>query len=95
MSLEPFFYSDKEYDLVLHNHNFDNLFIKKIFDKYRRDILLAIRYAIVPAIGLLKVINEFEAEAMRSLKVSEILFEYIDDSDFLNHLMNEIKKSKL
>jgi len=94
MSLEPFFYADEKYDLILHNKKNDSNFNQKILDEYRKEIFLAIRYAIVPTIGLLKVINEFKAESIESLKVNEILFLYIDKSDFLIHLMSEIKKSK-
>lgn len=94
MSLEPFFYADEEHDLILHNQKNDANFNQRILDEYRTEILLAIRYAIVPAIGLLKIINEFKAESIESLKVNDILFLYIGESDFLKDLMTEIEKSK-
>jgi hypothetical protein len=94
MSLAPFVYSDEEYEFILHNQDVDSVLNKNLLDRYRTKILLAIRAGIVPSMGLLKIIGRFDAEAINSLKVEDILLRYINDSEFWKNLETKIKNSR-
>lgn len=86
MSLMPFTYSDEDYEFILHNEDNDTSLNKRIMDEYNSTIHLTINSAVLLSMGLLKLINKLNVEAMKSLKIDECLLKYIENSDLWNEL---------
>lgn len=95
MSFAPFTHSDEEYKFILHNQDIDSILNETLLNRYRTKILLAINFAVVPSIALLKIINMLNAESMNSLKFEDKLLNYIIKSDFWKSLEIKINNSRI
>ena len=94
MSLAPFLLPTKEHPLILHEEKIDKGLNDGILDRHKKTILSASNMATGPAMGLLKLINEFDAPVVESLKTGDKALEPMAQSDFWKDLKRRIDESR-
>ena len=94
VSLVPFLFSNDDSSFVLHTSNVDAELNKNLLQRHKSAILTASNFAVLPAICLLKLINEFKAPLIEALRTEEGALTPADDTPLWKHMKQQIDASR-
>lgn len=93
-SLLPFLLSTDEHSLIFHQEQVDKLLNDNVLKRHKKAILSASMMAVLPAMCILKLINEFHAPIVDPLKTEEQPLKSAVESELWRVFANKIKASR-
>ncbi len=94
VSLVPFLLSTAEYSLVLHESDVDAELNKHLLQRHKTAILAVSRLAVLPAMCVLKLINEFDVPLTENLRTDEGVLAPATESPLWKRMAQQIEASK-
>lgn len=94
VSLVPFLLSTENCSLMLHEAHVDDVLNDQLLDRHKPAILSASNLAVLPAICLLKLINEFNAPLLEALRTDDTALSPANDTPLWKSMFEWIQKSK-
>jgi len=94
VSLVPFLLSTDEYSLILHKSDVDAELNKHLLQRHKPAILAASKLAVLPAMCVLKLINEFKAPLLEALRTDEGALAPATESPLWNGMAQQIEASR-
>ncbi len=94
VSLVPFLLSTDEHSLIIHKENIDKQLNDNILKRHKKAILKASEMAVIPAMCLLKLINQFDAPITEALRTKDDALSPIADCGLWKHIALKIEQSK-
>lgn len=94
VSLVPFLLSTDEYSLILHKTDVDAELNKHLLQRHKQAILEASKLAVLPAMCVLKLINEFKAPLIEALRIDEEALASATASPLWNKIAKQIEASR-
>lgn len=95
VSLVPFLLSTDEYSLMLHKSDVDAELNKHLLQRHKPAILAASKFAVLPAMCVLKLINEFEASLIEALRTDEGALAPATESPLWKGMAQQIEASRM
>lgn len=93
MSLLPFLLSTKEHSLVFHQEQVDKQLNDNILKRHKKSIFSSANMAVIPAMCILVLINEFEAPILEALKTDQTPLQPAAQSELWVQFSQTIKAS--
>lgn len=94
VSLVPFLLSTQEHSLLLHRSDVDDELNKHLLRRHKGAILTASNFAVLPAMCLLKYINEFNVSLIEALRTDEEALEPARDTPLWQSMKKQIDASR-
>lgn len=93
-SLLPFLHFTDDHSLIFHQEQVDKLLNDNLLKRHKKAILSASQMAVLPAICILKLINEFHAPIVDALKTQEQPLKPAVESELWRKFANIIQASR-
>lgn len=94
VSLVPFLFSTPEHSLLLHSSDVDDELNKQLLKRHKGAILTASNFAVLPAMCLLKYVNEFNAPLLEALRTDEEALAPAKDAPLWQSMKEQIDGSR-
>jgi hypothetical protein len=94
ISFLPFLMGTEEYPLIMHDEHVDRELNDDFLDRHKSAILTGCSVSVIPAMCILRLINEFDAPITEALRTDELALQPATESEFWEDMVAKIESSK-